>query len=478
MKISIIVIIIVIILVLSFFIYFILRKNKYNQEYLIKGGEAFGITRISNDNNERKIIYQYSQDVLDETFHRFNSKGEMFYNKRDLNNFLGLAVGKMRNHCIIPFNNERYLIRNMIYPKFFSDALLDGINIMVKNENIEYVITQNEFPSNVYFNDNYIDNIRSRIANKDQSNKLSILKSCRKDFYSEFTDFELQEMKDKHINPYHNHNLFEYDAIKLIDNGDEIFVGDLKHKFIFLEYSYKGFEDDLKYLILRYFEEIHRHTESFINQIINDSNSNDIILARFVFNNTLPEDITIHKPGIEKLSAPDIVIKTELSGFNFDKNLIKSSTNGHISHNIREENIFKQINIPSTVNSFEMDEFLLIKSRNVIYHIQIEHSEGLSDHKSNIVEFLLRTYKLLWKDEKDDELKDLLIELGYDFEFDTNKDKNQFVHRVIKQNGREIIYKNSVFNCANESFCSKYLDIFSDKNELNRKSIITKQQFF
>lgn len=86
-----------------------------------------------------------------------------------------------------------------------------------------------------------------------------------------------------------------------------------------------------------------------------------------------------------------------------DKNIIIKASN--------PENKFKTLVIPSTQkdNGCNFDEYLHFKATNgKTYDVQIEHSEALDNHKSDVLTFILRTT------ESEDLINKYLMELGYE----------------------------------------------------------------
>ncbi len=69
---------------------------------------------------------------------------------------------------------------------------------------------------------------------------------------------------------------------------------------------------------------------------------------------------------------------------------------------------FDKIIIPSTKGQFKRDEGLFFTRHGKGYNVQIEHSEGLGFHKSNIVDFVVRNL------DNKDQIKQILKTLGYE----------------------------------------------------------------
>ena len=55
---------------------------------------------------------------------------------------------------------------------------------------------------------------------------------------------------------------------------------------------------------------------------------------------------------------------------------------------------FNNIIVPETTNTFAYDEYILLKKRDMNISIQVEHSEGMDRHKSNLIEFIARMFMM------------------------------------------------------------------------------------
>ena len=107
---------------------------------------------------------------------------------------------------------------------------------------------------------------------------------------------------------------------------------------------------------------------------------------------------------------------------------------------------FQNIVIPSTKKEFKYDEYIDATSKGNNYHIQIEHSEGLQKHKSNLVEFILRQHK---------PEADTIALLNY---FGYNMHDNRYT--TVNEAGKGIdVPKTSVIYKANTDFCIKHMKI-------------------
>lgn len=146
--------------------------------------------------------------------------------------------------------------------------------------------------------------------------------------------------------------------------------------YVYIEFVYsdKGFKD---FMIT--YERIHNETEKIINDYVIGHNG---IFAFRIFVND--EGIVPYKE------------------INIKDNII------HIYSSVIE-NTFIQLIIPSTDknNGLQYDEYLEFET----YSIQIEHSEGLGKHKSNILVFLLYSTKMKYCQER---INKCLDALGYE----------------------------------------------------------------
>lgn len=439
-KIVIIVIVIIAIIVLCGLIYFILRDNsKVSEMYYIKGGEGPGII---NYRNKIPKILSFSEQAIQQIHPIQNIKDDsiLTLNQRDLRSFDGLTLGKFKEYGTVFIHGNCYLIPRNIEPRYFSDSLFDGIEIMLNNKNVKQIMALNEFPSInlIYPKVNPVCNI---LGNKGQTELLMKLID-NSETINKFKDNlliateELLKILFNDLSPNINNVEFLSNIIDTtagnnskyyLENGDEKikiipslsinpkFISN--QKFIFIEFSYTSPSDEAKFYIFRLFDEIHKITHETINYIINNSTSN-INCIRLVlpigksWNNKSFKNVDEFKDKFQANTLKDISINYYVEDF--------------------DDNIHDII-IPDTKISFGLDEYLMIQTSNTIYHVQVEHSENGSSHKSNMVEFLMRMWNIFEYDNKS--LYDLLVKFNYSL--------NEFEGKINAL---------SVFNISNKKF--------------------------
>lgn len=136
-------------------------------------------------------------------------------------------------------------------------------------------------------------------------------------------------------------------------------------KQIFIEFSYRG--DDID--IFKGYENIHRTTRTIFKHIHSHLKEGKQLFIYKVF---VEESGKINMK-ISKKASGMINGYSALAGFSEAKELQQSL-----------------IMVPETKHSFAMDEFLYLETTYGNIAIQIEHSEKLRFHKSNMIEFILR----------------------------------------------------------------------------------------
>lgn len=128
----------------------------------------------------------------------------------------------------------------------------------------------------------------------------------------------------------------------------------------------------------RAYVNIHMSTNAILNQIINTKKKTHLYIFRYY----------VDENGYVRTQSK-ITIENGIT----------------IVDNARE--YFDKIIIPSTKGQFKRDEGLFFTRNGERYNVQIEHSEGLGAHKSNIVDFVVRNL------DNKDQIKQTLKTLGY-----------------------------------------------------------------
>ena len=174
------------------------------------------------------------------------------------------------------------------------------------------------------------------------------------------------------VTPTYGNNILSYiddDKVKHdIASKYKIDANKLRHanKQIFLEFSYKG--DDID--IFTAYENIHKATKHIFNDIkkrITDGKQ------MFIYKVFVAEDGTVSYKNMS------VVAKGTINGY-------KAMAAYGKEWQLQQEKIM----VPATEYSFGMDEFIYLETAIGNFSIQIEHSENLRLHKSNMIEFILR----------------------------------------------------------------------------------------
>lgn len=214
---------------------------------------------------------------------------------------------------------------------------------------------------------------------------------------------------------YKNHNMVG--ITKYFQLFSNIVLSKFNHSNtvrVFLEFVYEKFDDNS----IAY-RNIHQITENILKHIFGTRETHPelqtVIIRLYVENNGNVSDFNM--PSLD------------------NTNMLLDTGKG-----------FQKIVIPSTKKEFKYDEYIDATSKGNNYHIQIEHSEGLQNHKSNLVEFVLRQRK---------PEADTITLLNY---FGYNMHDNKYT--TINEEGKSIdVPKTSVIYKANVDFCTKYMKI-------------------
>ena len=138
----------------------------------------------------------------------------------------------------------------------------------------------------------------------------------------------------------------------------------------------------------RAYVNVHMLTNAILKQIINSKDKTPFYIFRYYVDG----NGYVHtKSKRNQIKETDISI--EISDYIHENETLKSK--------------FSTIIIPSTKGQFKRDEGLFFTRNSEGYDVQIEHSEGLGAHKSNIVDFVVRNIS------DKDKVKQVLKTLGY-----------------------------------------------------------------
>lgn len=325
-----------------------------------------------------------SEQVLAQTRYK-KANDYIQFDFRSLNHFTGQCLMKLKDNATLNYFDGTYLVNANIKPKFMSDSLLDGINLCLNNSEIKQIFVKNEMRS-----DSWID--KTVELNLDKSTSYLIKRNDPNIELSK-TNETLNNIIGNNINP---------------------------NIYIYLEFCYGDFTGN-KFPIFDLYLEIHDYTLNIIDGIIKNDLSYRVYIYRYVINKSLTNTGHKFKLNDSKISA--------------------------YCHDGDVDNKFNRINIPKTEEYFKMDEFLLIQTDKYNFYVQIEHSENMENHKSNIVEFIMRIgniFKL-----KNATIHKFIQKFGY--EVDGNNKFNFHLMKNLKS-----IPEKSVFNILNKDFMKEY----------------------
>lgn len=340
MKICLIIIIlIVIIVILSFILWKFFPRHKYTEKSQDLETDRNSIPTITggegiglsfgNETENNKKNVTFS-DLAIEKYRTNNRLTNTGFDMSEIPSILDSSIECYRNFGTMNYEGRDYYICQNIEPKFVSDSLLDGL-LMIQHPEIKNIFGKNEFKT-----------FRLRT--------------------NEFRDGFFKD--EKHNQPFQLQNIDS--EVRLIKN----FNYEKRSKIdinVFIEFTYpNGLK---KVRVLNLYREIHEKTKEILTQIIELSKIYNKYKLMFII-----------RIDIENLDY--LRFMTE---FYPEDKLV-------IIHNDWRMSRYMTLNIPNSA-TFGMDEFLIIETSNDNFYIQIEHSEDLGRHKSNLIEFVLRNCK-------------------------------------------------------------------------------------
>lgn len=314
-----------------------------------------------------------------------------FYNTKEKNN--NITYLNINNNQIFHHNNKYYYTDNM---KEYNIYNIDNFNDFIKIN----------FPIKYY---NYV---LIKIKNIDINLYKSILKAL---FNNNIEALKLNESKNikrilSYVKRFNNKTKKsrEYNIKKFNDLLiSEIILEDIlkvinQNDFDFIESDVKKYIDKIEW------KDIYSDLNDieFLNSYIHSLNIKDVIFAHIdiAYKNIYDFENMFHNCYEDTIKYLKECIPNNINCKRFYYNEYGILQ----SENPKDFNI---INIPITKNSFSMDVFSLFVSDNILYIVQLEHSENGNNHKSNMVEFigLVSTYYKYSKDE----LKEEINKAGY-----------------------------------------------------------------
>lgn len=506
-QIIIVLIIVVLIILISFIFVFMFSKYKL-KNYKSTGGEFNQLKLYFPKSKNDKIIkgilptstmvllFNYWFNNLCRGINPLNSDFNVFAILKPIGNGFPTQKFKANLNPIIKFgsfvyNNHFYSLtpnQLAVSARILSDSFYDLYLILKDNTDIKYGISVCELTTNIY----------RKISDNDKiscgNNLISFIVSDDQNFAFK-NDFKenqnLEKFTQLKVN-LKNFNLIHQDDLTNMQNIFNIKYFENKNNVdVFIDFAYPN-----SISIEQYFHQIHEVTNILINKIIKTIESTKP-------NQNQNHNIFIIGVKIKQYQDWENIYK-EIKEIDF-KLLNNSKYQLHdinkYSNKINDNDLNnKSINLPKS-ETFSMDEFIRLSTNNSIYNIQIEHSEGLDIHKSNIVEFIMR---MLYQDESNEDFNEILEFFGFnnaspiqlmnidDFSENTvfpdlsskkipNSNKNEDTYKrksrfnINKSNSDKkdinIILSNSVFNKANPELFYQLLEFHNSSKYITNKSI-------
>lgn len=508
MKQIIIVLIIVVLIILISFIFILIFSKFKLKKYKSTGGQFNQLKLYFQNSNKYKIkkilptstmvlLFNYWFNNLCRGINPLNSDFNAFEILKT-NNAINLASKFKANlNPIIKFgsfvyNNHFYSLtpnQLAVSARTLSDSFYDLYLILKNRSDIKYGISVCELTTNIYRkipDDDKIScghNLISFIVSDDQNFA----------FKNDFKENQnLEKFTRLKVN-LKNFNLVHHDNLTKMQNLFNIKYFENKNNVdIFIDFAYP----DRNFSINRHFHQIHEVTNILINKIIKtmesmkpNQNQNHNIFIIGVKIKQYQDWENIYK----EIKEIDFKLLNDSKYQLHDINKYSNKFNDNDKNN-------KYINLPNS-KTFSMDEFIRLATNNSVYNIQIEHSEGLDTHKSNIVEFIMR---MLYQDESNEKFNEILEFFGFnnaspiklmnidDFSENTvfpdlsskkipNSNKNEDTYKrksrfnINKSNSDKkdinMILSNSVFNKANPELFYQLLEFHNSSKYITNKSI-------
>lgn len=334
-------------------------------------------------------------------------------NKESGGQYFQISYGKLK---LVPSVSQLYLYNKSLYQYHLDNAVNELKNrSQIEINNLIFNISTLHRAS--YISDANIDLLYLYYKNLIHSG----YGVCEYNFLS--SSDKLPDCQNNLISVYEN-NEFS------IKNKLDFELGKINNENIqvYIEFAYSNFND-----ISNAYHMIHLKTNEVFEEIIENQDN----YKRFIY----------------RFQVDDNSIKL------INKIYIQSDK---LINSIQTNDKFTNIIIPETqANSgSNFDEFLHFESINgKIFDIQIEHSEGLDKHKSDILEFILRTT------ENETLINEILTNLGYVFENEKFKCilKSGTIKKYIGNLNQNKIIQNSFYYSLNKTWFEKYIMINDSK---------------
>lgn len=421
MNLVIIVLIIVVLIILISFI-FVFMFSKYKlKKYKSTGGEfnqlKLYFPKSKNDKIIKEVLptstmvllFNYWFNNLCRGINPLNSDFNVFAILKPIGNGFPIPKFKANLNPIIKFgsfvyNNHFYSLtpnQLAVSARTLSDSFYDLYLILKDRSEIKYGISVCELTTNIY----------RKISDNDKiscgNNLISFIVSDNQNFafrndfnenqnLEKFTQLKVNSSNFNLVHPDDLTNMQNILNIKYFENKNNVDV--------FIDFAYPN-----SISIERYFHQIHDVTRYLINKIIKTIEPIKKIKERnhyiFIIGIKINNCNNWEKIYDEIEESTFKIRMSNGSNSNYQLHDINDYSNYIVNNNYND----KSINLPNS-ETFSMDEFIRLATDKSIYNIQIEHSEGFDNHKSNIVEFIMR---MLYQDQLNNNFNEILDYFGF-----------------------------------------------------------------
>lgn len=251
---ALVIVVIIVLMIILLFISWKYTKNHKNMKiyetelensfpnWLIKGGEGFGIS-YDDESEKNKQIITFTNIVLDKLqINRDYRNYSIKMNK--LPELINLAQKNFERFGTFEYRDKYCYIQQNIEPRFISDSLLDGLMI-IENEDVNLVIGKNEVDT-------------SKIGNK---------KNLQTELFKK-TDHNRPFFIDKELEKIEIYDSFSIQNLNL------------KKSHVFIEFTYpNGLK---KARVLDLYREIHEKTKEILNEVVGISKTYKIYNQVFI----------------------------------------------------------------------------------------------------------------------------------------------------------------------------------------------------
>lgn len=251
----------------------------------------------------------------------------------NFNQLLYFAVRKFINDITEKFKKENYYINRLNHDSFISDANIDFISLLY-NGYIKYGFAVCEFNRD---NNTYGNNLLTIYDDINDDVHISPPRVTKENFFGRNKLYAITK----------EYSRFDYMNVRLIPNI-----------YVYIEFNYNKIMDDATGYL-----NIHRATTEILRRIIHDDKyyrMNYIFIFRVFVNDN--------------------------GSITFD-NLYNIYDGIYLYDDIEYQ---MKVNCPDS-STLYYDEYMKFQTNNgLIYDVQIEHNENWKQHKSNLIEFILR----------------------------------------------------------------------------------------